>query len=88
MMMQAHSVAVLEARRPARERIQASFEMRCSTTNRTLPLVQAITGHVFRERLTPFINARVPMCRGKCKPCFSLVRRYLCPLQPLPCPPA
>jgi TPR repeat protein len=52
--------AVLERRRPARERLAA------------------ITGPIFRERLTPFINARVPACAGgRCKPCFSLVRRYL-----------
>ena len=52
--------AVLERRRPARERLAA------------------ITGPIFRERLTPFVNARVAACAGgRCKPCFSLVRRYL-----------
>ena len=38
----------------------------------------AVTRRVFRERLTPFVNKRFKkQCRGRCRPCFSLVRRYV-----------
>ena len=38
--------------------------------------VSAVTAPAL-ARLTAFVNARYPQCRGQCMACFQLIRRYL-----------
>jgi hypothetical protein len=53
--------AVLAARMPARTALAA------------------VVRPIMQSRIVPFVNQYVPRCRppNKCRPCFSLVRRYL-----------